>query len=190
MTLSPKSDVRPLQDGEHAQYTYSTVYTTATDTVGHQTKFQVNGLRQVSNIFEPDPTNNNSLTLQTSYAYTVLDDQTMITEGSQTRSFAYDGIGRLTNETTPEAGSVAMLYNNFDLMTQKTDARGVITNYSYDAINRPTQVSYNVGTTGVTATPTVSYTYGTTPSQNNNGRLTTMTDGTGWNRTRTIFSGG
>ncbi len=58
-------------------------------------------------------------------------------------------------------------------------ARGVITNYSYDTLNRLIQVSYNVGSTGVPATATVGFTYGTNANQNNNGRLLTMTDGTG-----------
>jgi RHS repeat-associated protein len=59
------------------------------------------------------------------------------------------------------------------------DARGVITNYTYDTLNRLTQVSYNVGSTGVPATPQVTYTYGTSSASNNNGRLVTMTDGVG-----------
>jgi RHS repeat-associated protein len=65
-------------------------------------------------------------------------------------------------------------------MTQRTDARGVITTFSYDtALNRPTQVSYNVGSTGVPSTPTVTYTYGTNSSSHNNGRIITMGDGLG-----------
>ena len=50
----------------------------------------------------------------------------------------------------------------------------MITTYSYDTLNRPYQISYNVGATGVPATPTVTYTYGTTPAQYNNGRLITL----------------
>jgi YD repeat-containing protein len=62
-------------------------------------------------------------------------------------------------------------------VTQRTDARGVITAYTYDGLNRPYQVSYNVGSTGVPATPTVSYTYGTSSASNNNGRLLSVADG-------------
>lgn len=40
-------------------------------------------------------------------------------------------------------------------------------------------VSYNVGSTGVPATASVSFTYGTNASQYNNGLLITMTDGVG-----------
>jgi RHS repeat-associated protein len=108
-----------------------------------------------------------------------IDAAATVTQGAQSRSFVFDGMGRMTSETTPEAGTVSYQYNSYDMMTQKTDARGVITNYTYDAINRKTQASYNVGTSGVTATPTVTYTYGTSAAQNNIGRMITMTDGLG-----------
>jgi hypothetical protein len=55
----------------------------------------------------------------------------------------------------------------------------VVTNYSYDTLNRLQQISYNVGTTGVPATPSVNLTYGTSSTQFNNGRVITMTDGVG-----------
>src|SRR4029077_3212417 len=45
--------------------------------------------------------------------------------------------------------------------------------------NRLYQVSYNVGSTGVAATSGLGYTYGASSTQNNNGRLLTMTDGPG-----------
>jgi RHS repeat-associated protein len=59
------------------------------------------------------------------------------------------------------------------------DPRGVITTYGYDSLNRLHTVDYNVGTTGVAATPSLVYTYGTNSAQNNNGRLITLTDGVG-----------
>jgi RHS repeat-associated protein len=65
--------------------------------------------------------------------------------------------------------------NERDIMSE-TQTR---TKYSYDNLNRLYQVSYNVGSTGVPATPTVTYTYGTNASLYNNGRLITMTDGLG-----------
>jgi RHS repeat-associated protein len=170
---------RILPDTQQDVLSYSGPTITSTDPSGKQTKVQFDGAGRMISTFEPDVTNGNSLTIQTSYTYSVLNSVATVTQGSQTRSFNFDSMGRLTNEATPEAGTVSYQYNSYDLMTQRTDARGVITNYSYDAINRLTQVSYNVGTTGVAATPTVTYTYGTTPTQNNNGRLSTMTDGLG-----------
>jgi len=172
---------RIYPDGQQETMSYSGNTVTSTDQSGKQMKVQYDGAGRMTSTFEPDVTNNNSLTVQTSYTYTVLGKVATVTQGSQTRSFSYDGMGRLTSETTPEAGTTSYQYNSFDLMTRKTDARGVITNYTYDTLNRLTQVSYDVTTnhTGVTATPTVTYTYGTSASQNNKGRIITMTDGPG-----------
>jgi RHS repeat-associated protein len=170
---------RTLPDGQQETMSYSGNTITSTDQAGKQMKAQYDGAGRMVSTFEPDVTNNNGLTVQTSYTYTVLGAVATVTQGSQTHSFTYDGMGRLTSETTPEAGTTSYQYNSFDLLTQKTDARGVITTYTYDTLNRLTQVSYNVGTTGVAATPTVTFTYGTNTSQNNNGRVITMTDGPG-----------
>jgi RHS repeat-associated protein len=90
-------------------------------------------------------------------------------------------VGRLTSVKTPETNNTATsyLYDNFNNLTQRTDARGVITTYGYDDLNRFHTVDYNVGTTGVAATPSLVYTYGTNSAQNNNGRLIMLTDGVG-----------
>lgn len=61
----------------------------------------------------------------------------------------------------------------------------MLTNYSYDTLNRLSQVSYNVGTTGVPATSTVSLTYGLDSSCTSAhgagciGQIITVTDGPG-----------
>jgi RHS repeat-associated protein len=126
----------------------------------------------------------------TTYRYTVLDSLTSVTQGSQTRTYLYDALGRLQSATTPEAGTVcfgtlsgstcqANGYDSFDNLLYRTDARGVQTNYNYDGLNRLHQIAYTVGSTGVPATPTVTFAYGTSPAQFNNGRLITMTDGAG-----------
>ena len=168
-----------LQDSSQATSSYVGPSVTTTDPAGHQRKMQMDGLGRLAIVFEPDPTNGDSLTLQTSYSYSVLDQLGSLTQGSQTRSWYYDGMGRLTSQALPESGTTSFQYNSYNLMSQRTDARGVITTYSYDTLNRPYQVIYNVGTTGVPATPTVTYSYGTNASQYNNGRLLTLTDGLG-----------
>jgi RHS repeat-associated protein len=168
-----------LPDGSQTKWMYSAASITTTDPVGNQRKYQADGLNRLSITYEPDPTNNNSLTLQTSYSYTVLDQLATLTQGSQTRTYYYDGMGRLTSHALPESGTTSFQYNSYNQISQRTDARGVITTYSYDAMNRPYQISYNVGSTGVAATPTVTYAYGTSASQLNNGRILTLTDGLG-----------
>ena len=131
-------------DGAVTTYSYSTNTLTVTDPAGKSRKTAVDGLGRVVTVFEPDPTNNNLLTQQTSYTYTVLDALAGVSQGVQTRSYTHDGIGRITNSSTPEAGAVSYQYNSFDLVTQRTDARGVITSFYYDALNRLAGLSYTI----------------------------------------------
>ncbi len=160
-------------------YVYSGNTLAVSDPAGKQRKSQFDGAGRLSAVFEPDVNNNNTLTQQTSYTYTVWDALATVTQGSLTRTYVFDGIGRVASETTPESGTVSYQYNDYSLVTQRTDARGVVTSYAYDNLNRRTGISYNVGSTGVPATASVTYTYGTDAAQNNNGRLLTMTDGVG-----------
>ncbi len=168
-----------LPDNSQTIYVYSNATATVTDPAGKQNEQQYDSLGRLVTAFEPDIANSNALTQQTSYTYNVFDAVTQVTQGAQTRTYVYDALGRLTDSTTPEAGHFNYQYNDFNLVNQRTDARGVITTYGYDTLNRSTGMSYNVGSTGVPATPSVGLTYGTNATQFNNGRLITMTDGVG-----------
>ena len=164
----------------NTSYSFSGNSITATDNAGKQRKEIMDALNRKIEYDEPDPTNGNTLTLITTYAYDPTGHNTVTVQGAQTRTTVFDGLGRKTSETTPEAGTVNYVYNSYSKLSSRTDARGVITTYSYDPhSNLPSQVSYT--TSGTTAQPTasVSYTYGSTPSSYNNGRLITMNDGTG-----------
>ncbi len=55
----------------------------------------------------------------------------------------------------PESGTVSYTYNNSGTLNTRTDARGITTTNTYDALNRLTGTSYNDG-----VTPGVSYLYG------------------------------
>ncbi len=117
---------------------------TLTDPTGKQRKLQYDPLGHLLSAFEPDIANGNSLTQQTSYSYNVLDELTQVSQGAQTRAYGYDTLGRLTSATTPEAGQVSFTYDSFDNLLTRTDARSVVTNYTYDALNRPTGLRYTV----------------------------------------------
>ena len=180
-----------LPDNSATTYSYSLNTATVTDPGGKQRKSVLDAAGRLSSIYEPDPSNSNSLTLQTSYTYSVLDELTGVTQGSQTRSYVYDALGRLNSATTPEGGRLCFGtvsgstcnsdgYDNFDNLLTRTDARGVVTSYGYDGLNRLTSVSYNVSNApGVPATASVGLTYGASAAQFNNGRLITMMDGFG-----------
>jgi RHS repeat-associated protein len=167
-----------------------------TDPSGKQRKSVTNALGRLTNVYEPDPSNNNTLSLQTSYTYNVLGQLTQASQGVQTRSYVYDALGRILSSTSPEGGTTCFGsfsgstcnsdgYDTYNNLLKRTDARGVLTSYSYDTLNRLNQVTYNVGTTGVPATSAVTRTYGVDSSCTTAhgagciGHVITLTDGIG-----------
>ena len=93
---------------------------------------------------EEDP---GSLNYLTTYDYDVLDNLTQVNQGSQQRTFAYDGLSRLTSANNVEqTGSTTFSYDKNGNLTSKTDPRSVTTTITYDDLNRPDQKSYSNGT--------------------------------------------
>jgi YD repeat-containing protein len=101
----------------------------------------------------------------TGYGYDALDDLVWVWQSGQTRSFAYDSLGRMTQATNPESGTTNYTYDGNGNLLTRTDARNITTTYQYDSLNRPMQISYNDGTS------TVYYTYDMSGA-NSAGRLT------------------
>jgi len=166
-------------DGLNATtYEYVANTVTVTDPTNKQQKRLFDAAGRLKTVYEPDVNGSNSLTIETVYTYSPLNKLLTVIQGAQTRTFVYDRLGRLMTSMTPEAGTVAYEYNNFDQVTRRTDARGVTTNYVYD-LGRLSQIWYDVSGTTVPATAAVNYTYGTDPAANNKGRVIGMSDGTG-----------
>ena len=101
----------------------------------------------------------------TSYSYDALDNLTGVTQGSQTRTFGYDSLGRLlcasnpesrvgsaacSGATLPAAGVDRYVYDNNSNLTRHTNTRGVAANTAYDTRNRPTGINYSDTTPDVT----------------------------------------
>ena len=69
---------------------------------------------------------------------------------AQSRTYAYDDLGRMTSETNPESGTTSYTYDadtscgtfKGDLV-KKVDAVGNTTCYAYDVLHRPTSISYS-----------------------------------------------
>lgn len=135
----------------------------------------------------------------TNYLYDAADHLTNVIQGGETRTFAYDGLGRKISETTPEGGTVTYSYTTSmgalcsgdpSNVCQRTDARNVVSTYSYDHGNRLTGISYTTPS-GVSAMPNdcttatgvsanVCYYYDQGGSQAYAiGRMTAMADSTG-----------
>ncbi len=101
----------------------------------------------------------------TTYTYDVLDDLKSVTQNAQaapasqqSRSYSYDRLGRLTDETNPEANNVAAHYlfdtsasgctnvNPAGNLTKRVDPAGNVACYNYDTVHRVTSIAYS-GTT-------------------------------------------
>lgn len=164
-----------LPDHQTIRTNYNGAVTTVTDTVGRRSRSEVDGLGRLVKVIEQNPANGN-LEWETTYSYDVLNNLTEINQGGQIRTFTYDDKSRLTHEKTPEAGQVDYTYTPFDAVKTRTDARGVVTTYTYGELNRLTDVSHN-NVTGVAPTVPVSITY--KRSSPGKGQVEMVTDGAG-----------
>jgi RHS repeat-associated protein len=131
--------------------------TTVTDQAGKVRRSITNGLGQLIRVDEPTGSGLGTVgspNQATSYAYDTLNNLTTVTQGSQTRTFTYSTMSRLLSAANPESGTISYVYDSNGNLTTKTDARSIVTTYTYDALNRVTDRDY----TG--STPDVDYTYG------------------------------
>ena len=194
---------------------YSGNCTTVTDQAGKARKTCSDALGRLTQIFE-DPGSSPHLNYETDYAYDPLGNLLTVNQKGndpnsadwRTRTFTYNSLSELLTAANPESGTISYTYDNDGNLSTKTAPKPnqtgsltVVTTDSYDAVNRPTQKSYNDGTT-----PTVKYGYdglapsGCTPPTltigNPIGRRTSMCDaggasawsldltgGTGWKTT-------
>jgi RHS repeat-associated protein len=93
----------------------------------------------------------------TKYAYDSLGNLVGVTQNAQaasasqqTRSYAYDGLNRLTSETNPESATTKYTYDTDATCgiysgdkVKRIDAVGNTTCYSYDALHRNTSITYS-----------------------------------------------
>ena len=159
------------------------------DEVGNRRQSWTDGFGRLIEADEPDSTG--SLNKKTCYAYDTNNNRTgvLAADGSQTRSYTYDLLSRLTSQTDPETKSTTTNFvytasggglcsGDPDAICRRTDGRSITTTYTYDAMNRLTGKSYS------DSTPSVTYSYdqasynGLTIT-NGKGRRTGMSDGSG-----------
>lgn len=170
-----------LPDGNISQISYSGLTTTTTDPVNRKTREETDGLGRLVKVTEQDATG--ALAQDTTLTYNLLDKLTQSNQGGQLRSYKYDNLGRLLYERIPEQiatindgtgtlWTAKYTYTTSHQLATKTDARGVVTTYGYDDLNRLTSVSFDTsGASGVAATPGESYTYDNTENSPTNGKL-------------------
>jgi RHS repeat-associated protein len=164
-----RNTVITLPDTQTEQSVYNGNSVTVIDQVNRKTQRLTDGLGRLITVNEQDGSGN--LTQATNYSYDALGNLTQVNQGNQLRTYKYDALSRLTNEKIPEQGdptqanqwTTTYTYTSSNAVAIRTDARGVITTYGYDTLNRVSQVSYNT-VSGVTTAPTVTYTYDSDPT--------------------------
>src|SRR5215208_5135310 len=143
-------------DGATVSTAYSGNRTLVTDQAGKQRLSRTNALGQLKDVWEVTTTDLATEAIsfpshpeatagyRTTYDYDVLDNLTRVAQGSQTRTFVYDSLKRLQSATNPESGTVTYEYDSNSNLRFKTDARGVVTENRYDALNRVTTILYRI----------------------------------------------
>ncbi len=152
---------------------YSGNVVTVTDQALKKRRSVTNALGQLIRIDEPNDAGlldvNGTPAQSTNYSYNTLGSLVKVSQGSQNRFFKYDSLGRLIRLRQPEQAtnsalllgdiitanndwSIGSTYDNNGNVLTTTDAKNVVTTYTYDALNRPLTRSYNDGTPAVTNT--------------------------------------
>lgn len=86
-----------------------------------------------------------------------------------------NGFGEAIQEASPDAGTTVYVRDARGLVTQSTDGRGIVTNYTYDNLGRETSRSFPSA-----AAEAVTLTWDSTASGNKGvGRLTSLADESG-----------
>jgi RHS repeat-associated protein len=117
---------------------------------------------------------------ETTYGYDVLDNVVRVTDpkGLDT-TYAYNGLGDLTQQSSPDTGVSQFGYDAAGNLATRTDARGVTSTFAYDALNRVTTVSYPASALDIAYTYDVPQGACATGETYGTGRLAKMTDASG-----------
>ena len=108
---------------------------------------------------DPGPEGSDHLAYSTVYGYDQSDQLTQVrqtrkaagvADTTQTRTFAYDSLGRLQTATNPESGPTGYTYDANGNVTLVTLSDGVTRSYEYNARNQVTRKSYSPATTPAT----------------------------------------
>jgi RHS repeat-associated protein len=160
-------------DGAEATTSYVGNVVTVTDQALKKRRSVTNALGQLIRIDEPNDAGlldvSNAPAQSTNYNYNTLGNLVKVSQGTQNRFFKYDSLGRLIRLRQPEQGtnsnlvsgdtitlnndwSIGSTYDKNGNVLTTTDAKNVVTTYTYDELNRPLTRTYNDGTPAVTNT--------------------------------------
>jgi RHS repeat-associated protein len=174
--------------GGNTTYTYNyndVLLTAGPAPAGENTKrrqSEYDGLGRLSSVCELTSSSNGGGTCGhngsqtgywTKYGYNALNQLTSVTQNAQgviqTRSYLYDGIGRLKQETNPENGTTYYTYDSDPIgncagnypgdLVKKIDAVGNITCVTYDSLHRILSSKVTPGSPYASVTPQSHFVY-------------------------------
>ena len=142
----------------YKQWVFSGPNVTIQDEARNQTEMGYDGLARLQNVTEAGGQ-------VTQYQYDVLGNLSTVVQNGiagdspRNRAFTYDSLSRLITSSNPETGVICYGhgdgtvrgcqkdgYDNNGNLIYKTDARGTVTSFSYDALDRLTYKKYSDGT--------------------------------------------
>ena len=148
-------------DGKTIGVLYLGNQATVTDENGHQKQYTYDAFHDLTSVLEPNA--NGTPAWPTTYAYDGAGhviNVNQVGDGSSAaigRSFAYDSLGRMIQQVTPESGTTSYGYDGNGNLTSKTDGRGITTTYQYDVLNRLTSKTYSGSDPAETASSCYQY---------------------------------
>ncbi|NHZ82204.1 type IV secretion protein Rhs [Massilia sp. CCM 8695] len=147
--------------------------TEVNDPLGRVTNQTYDPLGRVKQVEQPQ-TNGARPTIK--YGYDGIGQVATVTDprNLETR-YSVDGLGNRSELGSPDTGLTKSTYDAAGNLKTSTDGRGMLNTYSYDALNRLTRIVYT-GTVGTT----FEYDGGATPTPNAAGKMTRMTDESGY----------
>ncbi|RJP48658.1 MAG: hypothetical protein C4583_13840 [Anaerolineaceae bacterium] len=156
---------RPLTvtapDTTQTNYAYDGLTTSVTDANSHAHTTVTDILGRTLSITPPTGP-------AVTFTYDPLGNMLTAERGGATVTLTYDKASRKLTMDDPDMGNWSYVYNALGGVTSQTDARGCVTNITYDELNRPTGKTYS----NCPSTPSVTYTYDA--GTNGKGRRTSM----------------
>ncbi|GAB2874618.1 hypothetical protein GCM10027277_49810 [Pseudoduganella ginsengisoli] len=156
------------------QYDQMGNLTQRTDPLGNVTNFSYDALYRIKQSIQPVPAAGVARPT-TNLTYDGIDQLSTVADPrSLTTTYTNDGLGNQPGLASPDTGATARTFDLAGNMLTSIDARGKVSTYTYDALNRVTSISYGGGTP-----TTLEYDGGPSGAPNAIGRLTKMTDESG-----------
>ncbi len=141
--------------------------TSVTDPLGRLTTTAYDELNRVAQNADP----NNGITKM---SFDVNDDiVSVIDPRILTTTYGYGGLAQLNSENSPDTAGTTNTYDSAGNISTSTDARGAVSYFTYDALNRPIGKVVSSGPlgSGGTIDDTISFVYDITSVPNGVGRL-------------------